>query len=222
MTEPKRMKSNEVRVDWAEVLQHVRQGGTVVVEHYTKPIADITPHKETSMDITDVTADIPVDSSRATAAIAWRAVAINHGFGVEIVGKDNDENPLVERDGGDLYVLLQGDNGVVHAESYEPPTYTAAIALVDSVVAGDFCDVSVAENVIVGYREDEDGNEIPEYAMGTNVVLDPVETTVRTDEIDPWSRLEDEAVEILDKNGWRVVGDWEQADTAAYARVERA
>lgn len=46
MTEPKRMKSSEIRADWAEVLQHVRQGGTVIVEHYNKPIADVVPHRE--------------------------------------------------------------------------------------------------------------------------------------------------------------------------------
>jgi antitoxin (DNA-binding transcriptional repressor) of toxin-antitoxin stability system len=40
----KHMKSDEVRKNWADVLLHVRTGGTVVVEHYTKPVADVVPH----------------------------------------------------------------------------------------------------------------------------------------------------------------------------------
>jgi antitoxin (DNA-binding transcriptional repressor) of toxin-antitoxin stability system len=43
VTEPKRVKSNEARRDWAELLQFVRTGGTVIVEHYNKPIAAIVP-----------------------------------------------------------------------------------------------------------------------------------------------------------------------------------
>lgn len=46
MTEPKRMKSDQVRVGWKDVLQYVRQGGTVVVEHYTEAIADVRPHTD--------------------------------------------------------------------------------------------------------------------------------------------------------------------------------
>lgn len=46
MTE-KRMKSDQVRVNWAEVIQHVRQGGTVIVEHYNKPVARIVPTVDT-------------------------------------------------------------------------------------------------------------------------------------------------------------------------------
>lgn len=148
----KRMKSNEVRVDWAEVLQHVRQGGTVIVEHYNRPIATITPYVE---------------------------------------------------------------------ESAMTTTYTAAIGTHASVVEGDFCDVTVAENVRVGYHEDRDGNEIADYAMGTTVVMPAQETTVRTDEEDPWGRLANEAAEILAANGWRLTGTWELSDNAAYAPVER-
>lgn len=40
----KRMKSNEVRVNWRDVLEHVRMGGSVIVEHYNRPIAQITPY----------------------------------------------------------------------------------------------------------------------------------------------------------------------------------
>lgn len=45
--EPKRMKSDQINKNWANTLQYVRQGGTVIVEHYSNPIADIIPHDET-------------------------------------------------------------------------------------------------------------------------------------------------------------------------------
>lgn len=48
----RRMKSDQVRTNWRDVLEYVRGGGTVVVEHYNRPVADITPHKENGMDIT--------------------------------------------------------------------------------------------------------------------------------------------------------------------------
>jgi antitoxin (DNA-binding transcriptional repressor) of toxin-antitoxin stability system len=48
----KRIKSNEVRRDWADVLQFVRTGGTVVVEHYNRPVATISPYEEPAMTTT--------------------------------------------------------------------------------------------------------------------------------------------------------------------------
>lgn len=101
-------------------------------------------------------------------------------------------------------------------------TYTAAIGLVSSVVAGDHCDVSVAKNDVVGYHDDEDGNEAPQYAMGNKVVLGPVETSVRTDE-DVAAKVYDAADEVLAANGWRRVGDWDDTSgDTAYVTVERA
>lgn len=47
------MKSDEVRVQWRQVLDHVRSGGAVVVERYGEPIARITPYSERE----DVSAD---------------------------------------------------------------------------------------------------------------------------------------------------------------------
>lgn len=46
----KRMKSDEVRKNWADVLQHVRTGGEVIVEHYNRPIARIVPIEEPTME----------------------------------------------------------------------------------------------------------------------------------------------------------------------------
>ncbi|MGP4027297.1 type II toxin-antitoxin system Phd/YefM family antitoxin [Actinomadura sp. 3N407] len=45
----KRMKSREVRDNWRDVLDHVRAGNEVVIEHYNKPIARIVPIKEPAM-----------------------------------------------------------------------------------------------------------------------------------------------------------------------------
>ena len=39
----RRMKSNTVRQQWRDVLDYVGHGGTVVVEHYTRPVARIVP-----------------------------------------------------------------------------------------------------------------------------------------------------------------------------------
>jgi antitoxin (DNA-binding transcriptional repressor) of toxin-antitoxin stability system len=37
------MKSDQVRTNWRDVLDFVRSGGTVIVQHYNRPIARITP-----------------------------------------------------------------------------------------------------------------------------------------------------------------------------------
>jgi prevent-host-death family protein len=105
---------------------------------------------------------------------------------------------------------------------YETKTYTAAIGLVSSVVAGDHCDLSVIENTMVGAREDEDGNEVPVYSPEGPVVMEAVELPVRTDE-DVAAKVYDAADDVLEANGWRRTGDWEDdAGDAAYATVERA
>jgi antitoxin (DNA-binding transcriptional repressor) of toxin-antitoxin stability system len=41
------MKSNEVRTAWRDVLEHVRLGGSVVVEHYNRSIARVIPEDDT-------------------------------------------------------------------------------------------------------------------------------------------------------------------------------
>lgn len=100
-------------------------------------------------------------------------------------------------------------------------TYTAAIGTASDVVAGDFCDVSIAENEIITYKLQEDGTETPVYGMSGKVVMDAIETTVRTDEDDKLGRIEADAERILEANGWKVTGPWELADNAAYATVVR-
>ncbi|GAA2626400.1 hypothetical protein GCM10010411_74150 [Actinomadura fulvescens] len=101
-------------------------------------------------------------------------------------------------------------------------TYTAAIATASDVVAGEYCDVLVAENDVVGYRDGEGGQEVPVLGMSDRVVMEAVETTVRTTDDDKLGLIEQEAEQILAAHGWQVVGPWELSDNAAYAAVQRA
>jgi len=87
-------------------------------------------------------------------------------------------------------------------------TFTAAITTASDCVLGDFCDVSVAENEIITYKLHEDGTETPVYGMSGKVVMDAVETTVRTDASDKLGQIEADAERILAANGWKIVGSW--------------
>lgn len=90
-------------------------------------------------------------------------------------------------------------------------TYTAAISTASDVVAGDNCDVCVAENILTG--DDEE-------VMGDTIVLDAIETTVSTDNPDKLTLAREEAEQILLESGWVVTGPWTIADNAMYASVE--
>lgn len=100
-------------------------------------------------------------------------------------------------------------------------TYYAAIGTASDVVTGDHCDLTVTEAITLGYREGEDGQEIEELGFGGTTVLDSVDLPIRTDDTAKLGAIEEAAAELLDANGWRVIGGWEIADNAAYARVER-
>lgn len=43
----KRMKSDQVNKNWADVLRYVRNGGTVIVEHYSRAIARLIAEDDT-------------------------------------------------------------------------------------------------------------------------------------------------------------------------------
>jgi antitoxin (DNA-binding transcriptional repressor) of toxin-antitoxin stability system len=43
----KRMKSDQVRQNWRDVLDHVRTGGIVVVEHYNRAVARLISEDDT-------------------------------------------------------------------------------------------------------------------------------------------------------------------------------
>lgn len=97
--------------------------------------------------------------------------------------------------------------------------FVAALATQSDVVSGDYCDVSVLTATVINFREDNEGNEIPEYGMDGGVAMDAIDTTVLTsgDDADALT----DADRILAENGWTRTGDWEASDNAYYADVER-
>jgi hypothetical protein len=99
-------------------------------------------------------------------------------------------------------------------------TYTAAIGTASNVVFGDHCDVQVAENDIT-YHLGPNDEEVPEHTMSDRLVLDAIDTDIRTDDEDKLSKVGDAADEILAKHGWSRVEGWAIADNALYAQVER-
>lgn len=99
--------------------------------------------------------------------------------------------------------------------------YFAAIGTAPDVVTGDYCDLTVTEAITLGYREGEDGEEIEELGFGGPTVLDSTDLPIRTDDTDKLLGIEDAANDLLAAHGWRTVSNWELADNAAYAQVER-
>lgn len=47
------MKSDEARRNWRDVLEYVRSGGTVIVEHYQRPVAAVVPLDDQHEGATD-------------------------------------------------------------------------------------------------------------------------------------------------------------------------
>lgn len=100
-------------------------------------------------------------------------------------------------------------------------TYLAAVATAADCVFGDFCDVQVLENEIIGYRETDDGELIPSYGMTNRLALNTIETDVRIDDEDAARKASAAADEILRANGWTRIESWTIGDTAMYAMVEK-
>ncbi|MEU4558504.1 hypothetical protein AB0F72_08940 [Actinoplanes sp. NPDC023936] len=106
-------------------------------------------------------------------------------------------------------------------------SHVAAIATQPDVVTGDVCDLSIATAEVLSYRNGDYNpdtgqyDEIPEYTMSTNIVF-TADLTVHVDDDDKLAKAEDEADQMLAKNGWSRTSDWFIADTAMYADVEPA
>jgi hypothetical protein len=99
--------------------------------------------------------------------------------------------------------------------------YVAAIGTAPDVVAGEHCDLTVAEQYVFGYRIDDDGQERPITGMGDELVLEPVELPVRVDDDDKGQKAIAYAETELAEWGFTRVGPWVVADNAMYADVER-
>jgi len=93
----KRMKSREIRDNWRETLRHVENGGTVVIEHYNRPIARIVPIGEAIMDTQDMIDQ--VNTTLGDAADDFDAAAIVEEIG-DTYGRDQitsvDDVPSAE------------------------------------------------------------------------------------------------------------------------------
>lgn len=79
------MKSADVRTGWREVLTFVEQGGTVVIEHYNRPVAKIEPYQEphmiTDRDITDqVTQSLADNADDFNVHAIVRDIIDTHGL----------------------------------------------------------------------------------------------------------------------------------------------
>lgn len=165
---------------------------------------------------------------------AYRA-AINAALpeGVSLAG-DEFYGPAYEEDYAwegelDLAEIIQGiDLGDI-VDEHDPDNetydaehgYIAAIGTAGDVVAGSHADLCVAEAEVVGYSRDNEGDETPETVMGT-VITSPVELDVRVDDEDLLHVVEGLADAKLAELGWNRTGEWEIADNALYAPVERA
>lgn len=118
----KRMKSDQVRQNWRDVLEHVRTGGAVVVEHYNRTVARVIPEDDTLVILQVSTANqaerlrrlirdhgalgIPFPNN---ASLGWRVVdeqgdPVNShdipSVGVAIADIGHDETPALPKESG--------------------------------------------------------------------------------------------------------------------------
>ncbi|TVL89794.1 hypothetical protein [Streptomyces sp. SAJ15] len=99
--------------------------------------------------------------------------------------------------------------------------FTAWLTTDRTCLEDDQCDVTVLADKIAGYEFDSNGFETNTPVWTS--VGDPLwyaKTSHTADEDDDQSALE-EAEELLEKAGWRLVGGWEAVTTGCTATVER-
>src|SRR5690606_42039996 len=90
----KRMKSREVRDDWRGTLRHVEAGGEVVIEHYIRPVARITPIEESAMTLR--TYRQPLVHLQWAAKEEALAAQKDHGkFWIDITSLNKDRKSVV-------------------------------------------------------------------------------------------------------------------------------
>lgn len=102
--------------------------------------------------------------------------------------------------------------------------FTAWITTTADCLVGDFCDVSVLRDEVIGYREDWEGNETPEWSSAGEGPVFTADLAVRHDDRsgDTHGRAIDEAETALRKAGWTVEQrEWESVTTGWIATVSR-
>ena len=82
--------------------------------------------------------------------------------------------------------------------------YTAWLTTSWDCLATDYCDVVVMRDEVCGYRDDENGNEIPEYTCAGGDPVFQAVLSVRYDAEDLNDVIFDEADRLLRDAGWRV------------------
>lgn len=98
--------------------------------------------------------------------------------------------------------------------------FTAWLAVESSVLTNDNCDVTILQDEVISYRTDDDGTEIPEWTTAAGVPQAfYAETHATTD--DDHSDAQNQARDLMEEAGWRIVGDWEATDSGYIVTVER-
>ena len=98
--------------------------------------------------------------------------------------------------------------------------YTAFVTTDPTCVDGDYCDLIILTDEILGYRSNENGEDFdqPIWESSGPQVYSAV-TAVRLDE-DHDNAIKD-ATSILNRAGWAVTGPWEAVATGYCATVAR-
>jgi prevent-host-death family protein len=109
------IKASELPRKAAEVLQAVRTGGTVVITHYGKPIAQITPYKETTMYTVEIQA---TDDGEIWQTMDPTPETISEAVAAEMGYADAAD---VARDTARHQDLAEGDGWRVRVWSGEEP-----------------------------------------------------------------------------------------------------
>jgi hypothetical protein len=98
--------------------------------------------------------------------------------------------------------------------------FTAWLAVDSTVLLSDNCDVTILQDEAIAYRTDDDGVEIPEWTTAPGVPQAfYAETAATTD--DDHREAQDQARDLMEQAGWRIVGDWDATDTGYIVTVER-
>lgn len=96
--------------------------------------------------------------------------------------------------------------------------FTAWITTDSSCLTSDYCDVSVLIDRITGYRDDDNGQEVPDWeSTGPEVFSAVTATPASGDGKDAIDQAED----LLRDAGWQITSDWEAVPTGFIATVTR-